>query len=396
MSQKLINLSPDLKRLRDEGYTLAIKGSYLFVSDIPYVNARGQISFGTLVSELDLISNTRTARPSTHVIRFIGEYPYNKDGTPITAIQNHSRSEQILPGVTTNHFFSCKPTPPAFYTDYYEKVTRYADIISAPAKSMDKNVTEKPFKPVHDENEDSVFQYSDTNSSRANISVMSLKLNTQKIAIVGLGGTGSYVLDLVAKTPVKEIHLFDADEFIQHNSFRSPGAISNEKLEVGGIKKASYFAEIYSKMHKGVIPHQYRITEDNVGELNGMSYVFICVDKNTVRKLIIDYLLSIGGAFIDTGIGVNIVDDKLTGQLRVTAGTPQKNDHLRSRISIEDDDAENEYATNIQIAELNALSATLAVIKWKKMSGFYHDLIEEHDCTYVINTSQLVTNDTTA
>ena len=28
---------------------------------------------------------------------------------------------------------------------------------------------------------------------------------------------------------------------------------------------------------------------------------------------------------------------------------------------------------NLQVAELNALNATLAVIKWKKHLGFYHD-----------------------
>jgi len=165
MSQKLINLSPDLKRLRDEGYAITIKGgTHLLISDIPYVNSSKEIKYGTLVSELNLVSNSRTTTPSTHVIRFIGELPCNKDGTPITAIQNASNNEQVLPGIITNHTFSCKPTPPAVYADYYEKVSRYAEIISAPAKSLNSSVTEKPFKVVHDEDEEaSVFQYSDTN-----------------------------------------------------------------------------------------------------------------------------------------------------------------------------------------------------------------------------------------
>ncbi|WP_318271316.1 ThiF family adenylyltransferase [Sphingobacterium cellulitidis] len=47
-----------------------------------------------------------------------------------------------------------------------------------------------------------------------------MKLERQKIAIIGLGGTGAYILDMVAKTPVKEIHLFDGDSFDQHNAFR--------------------------------------------------------------------------------------------------------------------------------------------------------------------------------
>ena len=57
---------------------------------------------------------------------------------------------------------------------------------------------------------------------RAGISDLNAMLRGQKIAIVGLGGTGSYILDLIAKTEVSEIHLIDADEFVNHNAFRAP------------------------------------------------------------------------------------------------------------------------------------------------------------------------------
>ena len=41
------------------------------------------------------------------------------------------------------------------------------------------------------------------------------------------------------------------------------------------------------------------------------------------------------------------------------------------------------YSHNIQIAELNALNAALAVIKWKKLAGFYVDLEGEHFTVYL-------------
>jgi tRNA A37 threonylcarbamoyladenosine dehydratase len=92
-----------------------------------------------------------------------------------------------------------------------------------------------------------VFNYPDTNSSRAGIEFLNRKFENQKIAIIGLGGTGSYILDQVAKTPVKEIHIFDADVFQLHNAFRSPGAVSSEKLEAeNGIMKVDYYYGIYS------------------------------------------------------------------------------------------------------------------------------------------------------
>lgn len=44
MSPQQINLSPDLKRLRDEGYELEIKGAYALVHHVPYVNSRKEIA----------------------------------------------------------------------------------------------------------------------------------------------------------------------------------------------------------------------------------------------------------------------------------------------------------------------------------------------------------------
>ncbi len=55
--------------------------------------------------------------------------------------------------------------------------------------------------------------------------------------------------------------------------------------------------------------------------------------------------------------------------------------------------ARGEYASNIQIAELNALNACLAVIKWKQLSGFYQDLEHEHHLTYSTNCALLDTDE---
>ena len=126
-------------------------------------------------------------------------------------------------------------------------------------------------------------------------------------------------------------------------------------------------------------------------ELKQLSFVFLCIDRDLVKKEIIEYLLLENIPFIDVGLGVNVVDDSLIGSIRVTTGTQLKNDHLFQRISC-GEDLENEYASNIQIAELNSLNAVLAVIKWKKLMGFYQDLKLEHNSVYSINVSQL-TND---
>ena len=71
-------------------------------------------------------------------------------------------------------------------------------------------LTAKTFPVVApDAESDEPFNYCDTATSRAEIVAVTKKLKLQAIAILGLGGTGSYVLDLVAKTPVRRIHLYD-------------------------------------------------------------------------------------------------------------------------------------------------------------------------------------------
>ena len=104
--------------------------------------------------------------------------------------------------------------PSGFYENYYDKVTQYVTLLSGYAQKIEPGATAKTFRPVAAAaEEETVFKYIDTASTRAEIGAVTAKLATvKKVAIVGLGGTGSYVLDLVAKTPVGEIHLFDGDD----------------------------------------------------------------------------------------------------------------------------------------------------------------------------------------
>ena len=237
------------------------------------------------------------------------------------------------------------------------------------------------------------FKYPDTNSSRAQIEFLSERFSTQKIAIIGMGGTGSYILDLVSKTPVREIHIFDGDIFQLHNAFRAPGAIEGCKLDAEmPLKKVGYYASVYSNMHNGIVPHDGYITKQNVSQLTELDFVFICVDKNSVRNMIVTSLVEMNVQFIDVGLGVNIVDNSLIGSLRVTVGSEGKNDHIANRIGGEEL-AENAYSTNIQIADLNCLNAVLAVIKWKKIAGFYQSLKDEHNILFFINTNRLLNED---
>ncbi|HXM61774.1 MAG TPA: ThiF family adenylyltransferase [Terriglobales bacterium] len=383
-------------RLRNEGYDLEIRSDHLLVKDVPYVAAGRVVKRGILVMPLKLAGDV-TVKPDNHVAHFIGEFPCRADGRLIDTIGNVSNGRTKLgEGVEIDQTFSAKPMPSGAYDNYYDKVTQYVTILSGYAQKIEPGVNAKTFRPVAAAgDEETVFKYIDTASTRAEIGAVAAKLAAvQKIAIVGLGGTGAYVLDLVAKTPVREIHLFDGDEFLQHNAFRTPGAPSLEEL-VAIPKKAAYLKGIYDKMRNGIVAHVDFISADNVDALREMSFVFLCME-GTAKKFIVEKLEEFGLPFIDVGMGVYLSEGSLGGILRVTTSTPEQRDHLRKRVSFASDADRNEYGTNIQIADLNALNAALAVIKWKKLAGFYQDLDFEHHCTYTIGGNMLCNEDVPA
>jgi hypothetical protein len=390
MSLRLINRSPDLRRLQDEGYDVEVRSGYLLIKNVPYLNSRREIMLGVLVSELTLAGD-QTSKPSTHVAFFCGEYPCNKDGAEIDQIRHQSSRQQLGNGIEVHHSFSSKPA--AGYGDYYEKMTTYVAVLSGPASSIDPAATAKTFPVIEPDEQDSVFKYIDTASSRARIDAATKRLEMLKVAIVGLGGTGSYVLDLLVKTPVKEIHLFDGDGFLQHNAFRSPGAPSVDELRMKQ-KKVTHFKELYSKMRNGIVAHEDYVDGTNIHEFAGMNFAFLCVDRGAARALISATLEENGVPFIDVGMGLQQSNGGfLVGILRVTTSTVKNRAHFKRRAPLADTNGNNEYNQNIQIADLNALNATLAVIKWKKLCGFYLDLENEHHTTYTIDGNILTNED---
>jgi hypothetical protein len=385
MSQRLINRSPDLKRLRDEGYEIEIRQGHLLIHAVPYVNASKQVRRGTLVSELSLAGDV-TIKPSTHVVYFQGEFPCSQEGIPIEQVRHASGKQRLAAGIEIDHSFSNKPS--AGYEDYYAKMTQYAKIISHPAKAVDSNADPRTFRPIEASPDESVFKYLDTASSRAGIQVISEKLSSQRIGIVGLGGTGSYILDFVAKTPVREIHLYDADYFQSHNAFRTPGAASLDDLRQGK-QKVNYLAEIYSRMRSGITAHPQMVSKEIASGLAEFDYVFLCIDEGRCKRAVFDALASSDTVIIDVGMDVQLAGQTLWGTCRVTTCTKDKNDHIPNRISMSEASEDAAYASNIQIAELNAINAAYAVIKWKQFSGFYQDLEREHHLTYSTNCALL-------
>lgn len=53
-------------------------------------------------------------------------------------------------------------------------------------------------------------------------------------------------------------------------------------------------------------------------------------------------------------------------------------------------EGDDPYATNVQVVELNALNAAMAVARWKRLLGFYVDLSGEHFSTYDVGGNHVI------
>ncbi|MFI7131336.1 ThiF family adenylyltransferase [Nonomuraea sp. NPDC050153] len=384
---RLVRNSADLARLVQDGYAVRIVGGFLVVDDIPFVNDEAQVQYGSFLCPLDLSGDT-TVAPSSHVMCFVGGVPRDKNGQPIDGLVNDSVEKWSAdPDLTAVCGFSQKPN--GGYRDYYEKVTYYAAMVLGPAQTVAPEVTPLTFKPVETDEDDGVFLYLDTFSSRAGITEFNSRLALKKVVIVGLGGTGAYLLDLLAKTPVVALHLYDGDFFRTHNAYRAPGAAGIEDLRAG-LKKVHYYEQMYSAMRRGIKAHPVNVTSENVDELLDSDFVFLAMDTGPDKKIIIDALVANSVPFIDSGVGVSKDADGINGQVRITVSLPGRIEHIQRDSLISffvGDDAE--YDTNLQVAELNSLTANLAIFRYKKHLGFYVDTENELHTVYAIDSNEL-------
>jgi hypothetical protein len=189
------------------------------------------------------------------------------------------------------------------------------------------------------------------------------------IAVIGLGGTGAYVLDFIVKTPVRDVRSFDLDSYYVHNAFRSPGRVDEEEF---GQSKAKVYQARYDNFRHGLSCTPKYIDSLSAEELEGVTFAFVCVDKGSARAGIFDALIAKRIPFIDVGMGLNRKRGALNGLVRMTYFSALDAERVRDLQLVDLSDRPDDiYRSNIQIAELNALNACLAVIRFKQLRGFY-------------------------
>ena len=372
MFLKLVNHNDDLRRLVEKGYAIAFDSNHLVVRDIPYLDSESRLQVGAIVAKLEFINQERVTQ-TDHQVFFGGSVPYGLDRKPIPNLGGGPTQLSLSEAsrdVVVERSFSNKPKNTGKFLDFFEKIESYVAIISGPAIELhDANLY--TFRVVEDVVSDSVFKFHDTLTSRAEISDLAENFKNDVIAVIGLGGTGAYILDFIVKTPVREIRAFDLDPFCVHNAFRSPGRLEETEL---GQSKAEVYLNRYGNFRTGLSATPMFIDASCDDDLEGVTFAFVCVDKGSSRADIFDLLISKGIPFIDVGMGLDRKRGPLNGMLRTTYYSVEHAQGVRDKgLAPLVDDPEDLYRANVQISELNALNACLAVIRFKQLRGFYFE-----------------------
>lgn len=327
------------------------------------------------MAKLEFIDQERVGQVD-HQVYFAGSTPCGLDGKPIPNLGGGT-CRMVLSAassdVVVERSFSNKPASGSF-ADFFDKVESYTAIISGPAiERHGDEATPLTFRSVEAVPSDSVFKIQDTLTSRAEITDLAAKFSGDVVAVIGLGGTGAYLLDFLVKTPIPEIRAFDGDTFHVHTAFRSPGRL--EASEFGQSKAAVYQAR-YDSLRRGLQAEGHYIDASKAADLEGVTFAFVCVDKGPARAEIIDMLLERQIPFVDVGMGLGRDDHGIGGLLRATYFPAERGHEIRQQDLVPlADDPDDIYRTAIQIAELNALNACLAVIRFKQLRGFYQEAI---------------------
>jgi hypothetical protein len=380
------------QRLLDEGFTLYRRGPYI-VGRVPFLDSSLEVQHGLLV---DIISEEAggMAGQSTflHQFLFAGGTPSNIDGSQLE-LGGGSDSRLLFDDVHADWFWSFKKTENGQardYVDFFEKFRHHFEAITAPVHHLYPDVELKPFVNVLSAEDDSnPFVFNDEHSARAAVMDLREKLLAHTVGVIGVGGTGSFIVDLLSKSPVNKIVLFDPDILKVHNTFRSPGPAIREDL---GRPKAELLAHRYLRSHKRVEYHNVAVNPAMAEVLEGVTFVFVCVDKENVRRELATLLLGKNIPFIDTGMGLDRSGSGLTGMVRTTLSRPESREMVEAQFTNPAHDVvENAYHTNIQTADLNAMNAATAVMMFKKYAGYYAEMPRTWQSLLTVQTGSTIT-----
>ena len=389
MSNSPIDHSPDLQALVTCGYSLEIRGAYLVVKNIPYLcSPSGDLGTADLITSLDLTPENATRPPSDHTVWWTGNVPYYPDGTSMEAdisCDKWDAGRDLGENTIVYMQWSLKPLEGGTmrpYTDYHEKIQTYIDEVAAYADARHPGALEAARAgedPVTISN--TRFKYLNTSTYRYGLKGVERPIEDEVVAVIGVGGTGSYLVDNLAKTNVKELHLFDDDVLEQHTAFRLAGAADIQELG-GSSTKVAWHKKRYAAIRdQGIFAHETKVMGASRELLAAFTTVFIAVDDLQCRREIQALCNELGIFHISVGLAVEIEgedNNQLGGMIKVETAFVSPS---RREEDAHPNHAEPQVYGQVQTAELNMLGAALAIVEWKAKVGIYRSERSKYDST---------------
>ena len=258
------------------------------------------------------------------------------------------------------------------------------DLIHRYAKQIVGAVSAAGYSEITSLAKQGPFKIPNTFEARAALGPVQDRIREQRIAIIGLGGTGAYVLDLIAKTPVPEIHLLDADHVEWHTFMRAPGAPTTDEIESlrrNPLTKVAYYHSKCASLREGIFAHTVRIDSSSMFaqflSTHPVNFAFVCIDQqkdsDSPRQDVVYAALSeMEIPFIDSGVSISLEDRIVRGAVTTSfygAGSMAWKDAIpNARV-----EGNVPGYRNVQLPEVNALAASLAVMEWRRRTEQYVD-----------------------
>ncbi|WP_395680482.1 ThiF family adenylyltransferase [Dokdonella sp.] len=364
--------------LEELGYDTGIVGAHFALYGLPYLDEAGGLQHGDLFSPVNFDADGVINGSDTHQCWWVGSRPFGRDRSDL-GVGYADNPRLIVEGLTANTSFSLKlrdgDAPPRDYASFEEKMLTYLHVIVGPAMAAHPDAT--PLRGIERraEEQGSPLRWPDTMSANYGINDIANRLRGKKVAIVGLGGTGSCILDFIARTHLENITLFDGDKVHVHTLFRIPGFLGKKVI---GKPKVEVLAQVYDGWHAGITAVAERVTADNIEQLRGFDFVFVAVDDGPARGVLLDWLSNAGIPYVDCGMGlVRSYGSTLNGRVRVTGVDRAAYERTEGTMFLQTDNAkDHEYRKQAQIIELNALNAAWAVVRFKQHFGLYERVDE--------------------
>ena len=359
------------------GFDVRVESDVVQVVRVPCLLADGVVGTCTIEKSYDPASGKPNDRigGAVHAVRITADEEhdgrvYHADGTPIDSYIGGD-------GKTWSHISIRKGSQ-----DSPEADESASDLIHRYAKQIVGAVSAAGYSETASLAIPGPFKIPNTFEARAALGPVQDRIRDQRIAIIGLGGTGAYVLDLLAKTPMKEIHLLDSDDVNWHNFMRAPGAPIAQEIESrhkGPLRKVDYYHSKYASLREGIHPHPLRVDSPSTFRaflsVHPIDYAFVCIDQLTdgdsPRQDVVYCALSEAAVpFIDSGVSITLDDGTVRGAVTTSAyagGSVAWKDAIpNARV-----DGNVPGYRNVQLPEVNALAASLAVMEWRRRTKQY-------------------------